>query len=81
MILDYCAALKRPICPVQARATRAYRLAGLASQDDETPLHLASRGEEGDSSEIVDRLIAARAMVDAANKVLPRTCPGQPLLS
>ncbi len=47
-------------------------LAGLASQDGWTPLHFASRDGR---SEVVDRLIASRAMVDAANKVVPR-CQG-----
>jgi hypothetical protein len=45
-------------------------VAGLASQAGHSPLYVASRSGH---SEVVDRLIAARAMVDAADKVLPRT--------
>ncbi len=45
-------------------------MARLASQYDSTSLMKASsRGH----TEVVDRLIAARAMVDAASKVMPRT--------
>jgi ankyrin repeat protein len=47
-------------------------LAGLASQDGWTPLHAAAKGGH---SKVVDRLIAARAMVDTANKVVLR-CQG-----
>jgi hypothetical protein len=48
-------------------------LAGLVSQEDSwTLLHAASFNGH---SEVVDRLIVARAMVDAADKVLPRTRP------
>jgi hypothetical protein len=44
-------------------------LAGLACQDGRAPLFTASRRGH---SEVVHRLIAARAMVDIADKVLPR---------
>ncbi len=47
-------------------------LADLSSQYGQTPLYKASFYGR---SEVVDRLIAARAMVDAANTVLPRTHP------
>jgi hypothetical protein len=48
-----------------------------ASQDGRTPLYASSyNGHSG----LVDRLIAARAMVDAADKVLPRTRP-RPMLA
>jgi hypothetical protein len=50
-------------------------LACLASQAGRNPLHAAS---SSGSSEVVDRLIAARAMVYAADKVLPRTRPQRP---
>jgi hypothetical protein len=43
----------------------------LASQDGRTLLNAAASGS-GDWR-VVDRLIAARAIVDAADKVLPRT--------
>jgi ankyrin repeat protein len=42
----------------------------LASQDGWTPLLMASNNGH---SEVVDRLIASSAMVDAATKVMPRT--------
>jgi hypothetical protein len=44
---------------------------GAESQDGWTPLRAASVSGH---LKVVDRLIAARAMVDAADKVLPRTC-------
>ena len=46
------------------------RVAVLVSQDGSTPLHAAAKRG---NSEVVERLIAARAMVDAADKVAPRT--------
>ncbi len=46
-------------------------------QDGKTPLSIACLSGH---SEVVDRLIAARAMVDAADKVLPLTRPRRPLV-
>ncbi len=45
--------------------------ARLASQDGSTPLLTAAYNGH---AEVVDRLIAARAEVDAANKVMPSAC-------
>jgi hypothetical protein len=46
------------------------RVVRVAWQDGSTPLHIAS--SQG-HSEVVERLIAAQAMVEATNKVAPRT--------
>jgi hypothetical protein len=73
---------ERLLCPAHppldcSLAEAAERLAldlleGLSSQVGWTPLFTASLGGH---SAVVDRLIAARAMVDAADEVMSRTRP------
>ena len=59
-----------PVCGACPSPLRFPPVARLAWQDGSTPLIMAS--SEG-HHEVVDRLIAARATVDAADKVVPRT--------
>jgi hypothetical protein len=60
-----CAASLRPM-PMALASLSC--MARIASQEGSTPLHAASSGGH---SEVVDRLIAARATVDFVDKVLP----------
>ena len=57
-----------PVCGACPSPLRFPPAARLASQDGSTPLITASFNGHG---EVVDRLIAARATVDAADKVVP----------